>query len=442
MRASDGAGGADPDILNHSPRHIVITGGAGYIGQRLVAKALARGLRVTVLGRSPMAGEAAAGGRVRWRQWSLNDPVPADAFMGGGEFPPADAVVHLAHQWVSRAPEDADENLIALDRLLEATRRQGVRRFVYCSSVSAKPDALNRYGRVKWRNEQKLKVPAEIAARVGLVYGGPERGQWGLLCRLVRLGPVLPMVGAGRPVQPIHVDDACEGLLRLAGIADPSRAVFVLAAPDPVPFGRFLGMIAGQRFGRRLFVLPLPAAMGWAALAVAPANIGERICGLLGMTVSECRDDLAGFGLVLRNLRSGLVERAAARRRLLAEGRVLVQYLLGIRPSPALMRRYALGVLRHGNGCPLVLPLVTHRWPALLRLIEPAAGGSQPAEPEGLRERLDMATRLIEATPEGAAALYDHAGTGPVAAASAILLTVVGEIVLYPVRLILGGRFR
>lgn len=422
-------------------RHIVVTGGTGYIGHRLVAHALACGLRVTMLGRVPLA-RTETDGRVRWRKWSLNDPVPADAFTGDGEFPPAGAVIHLAHEWGSRVPEDMDENLIALDRLLEATRRGGVSRFVFCSSVSARPDALNRYGRVKWQNEQKLKAPEEVAARIGLVYGGPERGQWGLLCRLVRLSPVLPMIGAGRPVQPIHVDDVCEGLLRLAGIPDPSRVVFGLAAPDPVPFGRFLSMIAALRFGRRLFVLPLPPVVGWAALAVASANIGERIRGLLGVTISECRDDLAAVGFELRNMRVGLVERAAARRRLLAEGRVLVQYLLGVQPVPALLRRYTLGVLRHGDACPLVLPRIVHGWPALLRMFEPIARMPLPSEPEGLRQRLDMATRLIEATPAGAAALYDRKGASPVTATLCIVLAIVGEIIVFPLRLILGVRFR
>ena len=108
-------------------------------------------------------------------------------------------------------------NFDGTSALLQACRAAGLGRFVFVSSQSARPDAANVYGRVKWRIEQVLAGDREVSARVGLVYGGPPRAMFGLLSRLTARLPVLPMIDPWREVQPIHIDEVCEGLLRLDG---------------------------------------------------------------------------------------------------------------------------------------------------------------------------------------------------------------------------------
>ena len=63
--------------------HIIVTGGTGYIGARLVATARAQGRTVTLLGRRPGPDGAA---------WTLGDPLPAGVRVAGNT-----ALVHLAH---------------------------------------------------------------------------------------------------------------------------------------------------------------------------------------------------------------------------------------------------------------------------------------------------------------------------------------------------------
>jgi nucleoside-diphosphate-sugar epimerase len=186
-------------------RNFVVTGANGYIGRRFVSIGLARGYRVTVLGRSNRGISHAAS----FVKWEL-----------GAELPDLDltsettAVIHLAHDWGGL---DADNiNLLGTKILLEGAKAQGFRRFLFISSQSARADALNSYGRTKWDIEHILYGPDSVAARVGLVYGGPRQGLFGLLVRLVSLTPVLPMVDSSRLVQPIHVDEVCSGLIALA----------------------------------------------------------------------------------------------------------------------------------------------------------------------------------------------------------------------------------
>ena len=67
--------------------HLIVTGGTGYIGAALVARALREGRTVTLLGRRP--------GPVGTHHvtWALGDRFPAHI---PGQHA---ALVHLAHDW-------------------------------------------------------------------------------------------------------------------------------------------------------------------------------------------------------------------------------------------------------------------------------------------------------------------------------------------------------
>ena len=294
--------------------HLMITGGTGYIGARFVSLARRQGHRTTILGRRP--GTLGDDPGVRQFRWTLGEAPPQDAFADDAGFGPIDALVHLAHEWHSEHPEKADENLLGTERLLDAVRQHNVGRIVFCSSVSAREEALNRYGRVKWAIEQMLKPPREVAARVGVVYGGPALGQWGTICAMVRTTPVLPVPSAGTFIQPIHLDEVCAGLLALALSPGLEKPAYGLAGSDPLTFRRFLELIARNLYGRRLTVVSVPI---WLALAGAgitgfrpfvPTVDRERILGLAGATTIETAACLAELGLSLRPLEEGL---AAAR---------------------------------------------------------------------------------------------------------------------------------
>src|ERR1700720_3071095 len=145
---------------------------------------------------------------------------------------------------LGRQPDKHGLNLEGTRALLRASRALGLKRFVFVSSQSARADAANIYGRVKWRIEQELVSPGEVAARVGLVYGGGPLGMFGLLTRLAARAPILPMVDPWRGVQPIHIDEVCLGLLRL--VESDEVGWVGVASPESVPFGSFLRILAQE----------------------------------------------------------------------------------------------------------------------------------------------------------------------------------------------------
>jgi len=68
---------------------VLVTGGAGFLGQAVVRRCLARGYRVRVLGRTPLAGELAE--KVDFHRGDIADPASVDAATKGCDF-----VFHVA----------------------------------------------------------------------------------------------------------------------------------------------------------------------------------------------------------------------------------------------------------------------------------------------------------------------------------------------------------
>lgn len=392
--------------------HLIVTGGTGYIGTRLVELAKAQGRRVTLLGRRLDSSST------RQVAWTLGDPFPQDAI---DPDLPADrqAIVHLAHAW------DGGEyqNVEGTHRLFVGAREAGLGGRIFISSQSAREACLNRYGRMKWHTEQLLV--GDTSLRVGLVYGGPWTAMYRLLCRISAL-PLLPMVAPHRTVQPIHRDEVVQGIL---GAVDKQKTgTFALAGPMPIPFGEFLRSLAKAYYGRTLIILPVPLKLALigcdmtAVVPLVPTIDRERVLGLVGTEPIASSKDLEELGVVVSPVAQRLALEPAGIRALLSEARAFLRYVLRKSPSPAMLARYA----RSWPEGAIARPHILLRWR------EPLALSS------GLSLRLRVASRIAEASRQGEVAL-SH-GTR-----SMRLMWLVGalsiEAVVLPTRL-LASVFR
>jgi dTDP-4-dehydrorhamnose reductase len=218
-------------------QRLLVTGGCGYLGTELVARAPAQGwvVRATWFQRPPR-------GETDWVQADLRDPSAVATALAD-----VDAVVHTAYvqgegEW---GTNDRGSELVA--------RASAGRRLVHLSSdvifrgdrgryrEEDAPDPVNSYGRSKAEAELLVAAshPEATIVRTSLIYGGAEPGpQERLACESRRF-----FVDELR--SPVQVGDLAEailellaldvaGPLHLGGADDVSRFDFaVLLGADP-----------------------------------------------------------------------------------------------------------------------------------------------------------------------------------------------------------------
>ncbi len=203
--------------------HILVTGGAGFIGSHVADRCVAEGHRVTVLDNLRSGSEANLNPRADFVRMDLRDPgLPALV----GKLRP-EAVLHFAAQIDVRVScqdpvFDAEENVLATLRLIEAGLASGMARFVFASSggaiygeASGRQDEahpevpLNPYGVAKLAVDKYLAAYAVqrglagCSLRFSNVYG-PRQGSKGeagvvaVFCKALRAGRAPVVNGDGR----------------------------------------------------------------------------------------------------------------------------------------------------------------------------------------------------------------------------------------------------
>jgi UDP-glucose 4-epimerase len=198
--------------------HVVVTGGAGFIGSHVADAFLERGWRVTIIDDLSTGSRANVNPRATFIELDLRDASIRELI---AELRP-DVVSHQAAQVdlrksVSDPAGDAEVNVVASIRLLQACVDAGVRRFVFASSGGAiygdpvfapqseehRTRPMSPYGCAKLAIEQYMTYFREVcglstmALRYANVYGPRQSatGEAGVVAifadRLLRRQPVV-----------------------------------------------------------------------------------------------------------------------------------------------------------------------------------------------------------------------------------------------------------
>lgn len=263
-------------------RHIV-TGGSGFVGERLAAALHARGEPVIIFDPAEPKGAAT--------DWVCGDVRQPDDLRKLA-FGPGDTVYHLAarqfHGPVPRQRRDAwfaDVNASGTRRLLDAMASGGTRQLVFFSTdmTYGRPDLtpvppdhplrpIGPYGRSKRAAELMIRGAADefglraTVFRPRLIAGAGRLGILARLFRLIELGLPVPMIGSGRNrYQMIAVEDCVAAALRAVERGLPAGP-FNLGSDEPPTVRELLADLIA-RAGSRSMLLPTPARAVQAVLA-------------------------------------------------------------------------------------------------------------------------------------------------------------------------------
>lgn len=190
-------------------RKIIVTGGAGLVGQNLIQRLTARGYsRIVAIDKHPSntATLVKLNPGVEVIQADLARPGNWEAAFAG-----ADTLV-LNHAQIGAIEEKPflENNVTATENVIAATRRSSIPHVVHVSSSVVNSMARDFYTESK-KAQEKLVIESGLAAcvlRPTLMFGWFDRKHLGWLARFMQRAPLFPVPGDGRYLrQPLYVGD-------------------------------------------------------------------------------------------------------------------------------------------------------------------------------------------------------------------------------------------
>jgi uncharacterized protein YbjT (DUF2867 family) len=273
---------------------ILVTGGTGFVGSKIVHALRAEDRPVRVLARNPKDAETHAAWGCEVVEGDMTDAASLGRAVAGCE-----AVIDLV-AIIKGKPEDFERVMIQGTRdLVDAAKEAGVTRFVLMSAlgVSERSKDLTHYYHGKWEEEQAVQSSGleYTIFRPSFVFG-PDGGSLPIYIRQVRWSPLVTVIGDGkRRLQPIWVDDVAAYFARAFSTAGAVNRTFELAGPDVVTWNELYDRIR-RVLGKRRATVHMPYGFVRAGAAVVEKLPLDFPLSRDAVTMLEFEDNVTDIG--------------------------------------------------------------------------------------------------------------------------------------------------
>ena len=314
---------------------VFVTGGAGFIGEAVVRRLMARGDHVTAVVRDLEKAEGLAAMGVDLREGDLSRTASIVDAMRGTE-----AAIHLAGSYrvgipASERPRMHDANVGATHRVLDAFATAGLDRLVDVSTINV---AGNTHGRIvderyrrdlsegflSYYDETKFLAHRAVQERIGAggriviaqpgtTYGPRDHSAIGQQLQGAYDGTLRYIAVGDLGISPVYVDDVASGIIAALDRGRIGESYFLGGQNMKL---RDAMQVAARLGGRTLPRLEIPdffirlGARAPAALARAmglPDDLGEVARSSIGVTFwGSSAKAATELGYVPRDLASGL----------------------------------------------------------------------------------------------------------------------------------------
>jgi nucleoside-diphosphate-sugar epimerase len=296
---------------------VLVTGATGFIGSALCRRLRKEGLAVRAVIRNWSKVSSASGSHGSDYEWVVlhdqsSDEETRQALKG------VQTVVHLAarvHVMRDQAADPLAEfrriNRDWTERLARLAAEQGVRRFVFLSSIKVNgeesrlpfteqdmPNPQDSYGISKWEAEQALAAVSSetgletVVIRSPLVYGPGVGGNFLSLLKLIRSGLPLPLGSVRNRRSLIYCENLVDGLI--ACVREPRAAgqTYLVSDGEDLSTPDLIRRIA-RAMGRSVRLWPVPVSLlRWGGGRVGRRGAVARLTESLQINASKIRREL------------------------------------------------------------------------------------------------------------------------------------------------------
>ena len=291
---------------------VLVAGGTGFIGSRVVDALLAKGEhQVRVMTRDPARSRPKPG--VEYVRGDVTEPATLDGATRG-----VDAIVH-AVQFPNHPVENPRKGWTyeridgaGTEAMAAAAAKNGVKRFVYLGGAGSRPGRTEPWFRAKERAERAVTSSGMeyVILRPSWIYGPDDRSM-NKFVAFVKYLPIVPVIGTGQErVQAAHVEDVAQ--VAAAAVDEPAATnrIFELGSTPPISMDEILRTIM-RILGKRKPLLHQPAWFVKIPAAViqylpnAPLSPGAIDFITMDERVNPTEAEQV-FGIKFRSLEDGL----------------------------------------------------------------------------------------------------------------------------------------
>jgi nucleoside-diphosphate-sugar epimerase len=202
-------------------------------------------------------------------------------------------------------------NVEATASLAQQAASQGVRRFIFVSSIGVngntntvpfqakdEPDPADFYSISKYEAEKELRKIAQqtglevVIIRPPLIYGANAPGNFGKLVKWVRKGVPLPLGGVRNRRSLVGLDNLLDLIVTCIDHPNATDEVFLVSDGEDISTSELL-LRVGRAMGRPARLLPVPVWFLKAGAAIlGRRDLARRLLGSLQVDISRTCDVL------------------------------------------------------------------------------------------------------------------------------------------------------
>lgn len=223
---------------------ILVTGGTGFTGSRLIPLLLKSGFQVRVFVRPTSDRSPLSALTVEWATGDFANPETFTSALRG-----VDALVNIASLGFGHA-----------ESILRSMKEAGVKRGIFISTTAVFTQLNAGSKSIRLAAEEAIHASGldSTILRPTMIYGSArDRNMWRLI-RLLRVTPILPIFGDGESLQqPIFVDDVAQAVLLALQNDVTIRKSYNIAGKAPLTYNQVIDTVASA-LGKRVWKLHLP----------------------------------------------------------------------------------------------------------------------------------------------------------------------------------------
>ena len=297
---------------------VTVFGGTGFLGRHIVEGLSREGVAVRIAVRhqdQAIFHGALDGGQITSVAVDVRDEGAVGAAIAG-----VDGVVNAVSAYAEKGGityRDIHER--GAGNIARACHGQDIQRLVHISGIGADAASTSLYIGARGRGDLLVQQAFSRATilRPSVMFG-PDDAFLNVLAKIIRLTPVIPLIGGGwTRLQPIHVRDVAEAALRSLQNPGSEGHIYELGGAETYTLREITEMVAA-RMGRRRAFIPVPFGLAhslarlFELLPAAPLTVAQVDLLLNDSLPASGMPGLRELGILPHRLEHALADLPAA----------------------------------------------------------------------------------------------------------------------------------